>query len=138
MDKNLLAEVTPELASSIGRFVVFWSMVEMALNQWIAIIYQAAGGKHIEPRIPFPLQKRMRFLRQCLNQVSALQPFAAEGAQLISRIEALKNTREMLAHGCLSGHERVGEEDRFLFTRLDLNRDKTEVLPNHWTDRAVI
>ncbi len=123
MIRNVPQEVVPPLCAAIGELVVNWAMVESAMGFWIAVIYQMAGGKRLEHKIPQPLAQRMRFLRRCFNQISVLEPFADEGRTLLDRLGAIIEIRHMVVHGTVSHYAQDTHD--LLFVRIDLDKTKT-------------
>ena len=121
MDLKAIWEMS---AKAVGEFITHWAMVERCIDFCIAIIYQKAGGKHLDNEIPQALWRRVKFLRRCFNQVSVLASFADEGRSLLDRITALTDTRNMLVHGCLSSYTSDSNGQEFLFVRIDLAPDK--------------
>lgn len=123
MPEKISPEVFPPLFSAIGETVFNWSLIEFALGSWIAIIYQVGGGRHHAKTIPFSLSPKLKFLRRCFNQIEALKPFAAEGKDILRRIKAIKDNREMMVHGRVTGYS--PDDDSYLFVRLDLDKEQT-------------
>ena len=108
-------------------------MVERCIDYCIAIIYQRAGGKHIETEIPFALKRRVRFLRRCFQRLEPLAPFRPDAIKLLNRVESLTDTRHMLVHGCLSSILPQGEDHQFVFVKIDLTENKQLHVSNSLT-----
>ena len=122
MPHRIPKEMHELLCRTVGEFITHWAMVERCVDFCIAIVYQKAGGKHLDNKIPQPLSRRTRFLRRCFNQLTALADFADEGRSLLDRIKALTNVRHMIVHGCLSSY--TSDNDEWLFVKHDISPDK--------------
>lgn len=107
----------PPLYSAVGELVVNWAFAEQALVGIIAVIYQAAGGKHEDAVIPVAFGRRRKFLRRCFARIPALAPFAAEGQQILVEAKALEAIRNAIIHGALSGYDAT--TGGYTFTKLD-------------------
>jgi hypothetical protein len=118
-------EILMPLYAATGELVFSWAIVETALNYWLAVIYQRAGGKHLKKgkEIPFGLTKKLRFLNHCFNQIEALEPFLKEAKSILSRAKIISRTRDMVVHGTISAYN-AGKME-FLYVRVDLNKEKT-------------
>jgi hypothetical protein len=90
-------------ASAVGMLTLRWGSIEGALNMMLAVVYQAAGGKHLEPELPYMLTTRIRFMRRCFRQIEALDPFSESGVMVLDAVADIARTREIIAHGYLAG-----------------------------------
>lgn len=122
MPHRIPKEMHELLCRTVGEFVTHWAMVERCVDFCIAIVYQRAGGKRQYKELPQGHSRRIRFLRHCFNQLTAVADFADEGRSLLDRTNALTNVRHMIVHGCLSSY--VSDNDEWLFVKHDISPDK--------------
>ena len=114
------------LSSSIGFLILNWAMIEACLDFNTAIIFHAAGGKHIDREIPMALKSKLKFLRRCFSQIDMLHPFADEAIGYLSRVQDLSQTRHAVVHGFASKYDGSHKDgERFLFVKLDLINGRT-------------
>ena len=113
----LPSEAFPPLYVAVGELVVNWAMAESAINAIIAIIYQSAGGKHINPIIPVAFKRKMKFLRLCFKNVDALRRNILQKASDITFI------RNAVIHGAVSDFK--PESGKYTFTKLDVVDNST-------------
>ena len=123
MRNEIPPEIMTPLCSAVGEFVVSWAVLEMGLDSCIAVIYQVGGGKHLSKKIPRQISLKVRFLQACISHVGAVQPFANEGREILSRVDAITETRHMIVHGCVTKY--FPQDHQFEFVKLDLDKDKT-------------
>jgi hypothetical protein len=93
-------EALAQLYTSVGELVINWGFVEGSLINIIAIIYQIAGGKHVEAQIPVSLKRRIRFLKLCCRDIPALAPFADELRAILAKTKEVAVTRNVI-HGTI-------------------------------------
>ncbi len=108
----------PPLYGAVGDIVVNWAIAESALNSLVAIIYQSAGGKHVDHQIPVAFKRRVKFLRRCFNNVDALKPYADEGRDILGNAANLAYIRNAVIHGTVSNYEPATQQ--YTFTKLDV------------------
>ncbi|MEQ8395462.1 hypothetical protein [Thalassobaculum sp.] len=138
MNGRIPGDVVEALCGAVGHVVVNWAFVEVAVDTCIATIYQNAGGKHIEREIPSAIGRKVKFLRRCIKQIGALSLYRTEGDQLLNRVNAVKDTRHMLVHGCVTGYER--ENHAFTFAKMDTinNRTRHKLNPSKFTAQQIL
>ncbi len=119
----LPSDALPPLYTAVGELVVNWAITDSALNSIIAIIYQSAGGKHVDQKIPVAFKRRVRFLRLCFNSVDALEPYADEGRNILQKAANLTFIRNAVIHGAVSDYE--PETEQYTFTKLDVVNNDT-------------
>ena len=123
MPRNVPPEAIGPLSAAIGMFVYEWVLVETAINYWIAIIYQSAGGKHLDAVLRPGLAWKSRFLRRCFRRISALDEFASECTLYLDSAKQLAGVRGYVVHGYIASHEKNG--NIVTFVRIDIGQDKT-------------
>lgn len=123
MKSDFPPEVVEPLCSAIGHMVLSWSQVEVCLDYSTAIIFQAAGGRHLDDQIPQALGRKIKFLRRCFRQIDTLLPFANEMLPYLDETKRLSETRHLIIHGVASKYDETSQ--RFRFVKLDLINGKT-------------
>ena len=123
-DIDLTPEIMPPLSMAIGGIVLAWGSAEASLNINIVMIFQLAGGRHHaeEGQIPVAMGRKLKFIRLCLKNIAALEPFREEGLALFQKMGAMAKTRNNIVHGFLSAVDR--EKMVFTFTGLGSIKDK--------------
>ena len=124
-DYGIPEDILVSLYSAIGELVFSWALVEANVNYWIAIVYQRAGGKHVgkNKEIPWGMARKIKFLRQCFNHISALEPFKEEAGALLTRAKSVVKTRDIVVHGIVAEYKSKALE--LLFVRVDLDSTRT-------------
>jgi hypothetical protein len=116
-------DVIKSLYSAIGSFMMSWNFLDSVLDCWISVIYQTAGGKHVEAEIPWTFSQKTKFVRRCLKTIDPLHGFKEEGLEILGTVTRIgKGTRHPLAHGALASYNPDG--DIFSFTRTILIDNK--------------
>ncbi len=121
MLKTIPDDLFPRLSLSVGQLILKWSFVEVSLDQWVAVVYQGVGGKQIEQEIPRGLKRKIKFLRRCFKSIPALEPFAEEATNLLSRAKKLSSIRHTIVHGYLSKYD--PHTQTVTFVKLDARKD---------------
>lgn len=101
--RHLSNDEYQRLFLATGELVIHWGLVEESVNMMSAIIYQLAGGKHLEPELQIMLSRRIRFLRLCFNRLEALASFKDEATKLLDELRNVTELRETLCHSALNG-----------------------------------
>jgi hypothetical protein len=84
----------------------------------IAAIYQRAGGKHADRRIPVAFKRQRKFRRRCFRSIGGLAPFADEGNAVLDAMADLAFIRNAVVHGAVCVFE--PNTDRYTFLKLDV------------------
>ena len=108
----------PPLYRAVGELVVTWAIAESMIVKMIAAIYQRAGGKHDDRKIPVAFKRQRRFLRLCFRSISDLAPFADEGSIILDAAASLTFIRNVVVHGAVCGFE--PNTGRYTFLRLEV------------------
>lgn len=116
-------QLVDPLANAIGRLAMAWAGLELMLDAQVAVIYQLAGGRHLERELPKALNRRINFLRRCYRQIAALSGFSAKAAPLLDETDRLSETRHTVIHGAPAHCDPSGPS--FIFVRMEVNKDKT-------------
>jgi hypothetical protein len=112
-----------EISAAVGEFVFSWNLTELALDLIISIIYQCAEGSSVRSSIPYKLNDKIVFCRNCFQGKSVLAPFADSAIPMFAQIETLGDMRHILVHGYPSS---ITEETKTLhFNRFRLGSKKT-------------
>lgn len=98
------AEALPPLYSAVGQLVINWANIDLTISRIVALVYQAAGGKHQAHGIPKPLNRRTRFLRHCFAMVAPLKPFDADLITILDSVDQMAAIRNAVTHGALAGY----------------------------------
>lgn len=126
MSDRIPEDALDPLYRSIGFFMTNWNLVDSLLDTWISVIYQSAGGKHVEKEIPKNFKRKITFLRRCFKRIEKLEPFREEALETVETVNHIGNTtRHVLAHGSLSKWDT--DNETYHFRRFQLNEDKTKL-----------
>jgi hypothetical protein len=104
---------------ALGAFALNWSVMEMGLDFWAAVVWHQYGGKNTAKENPKNLGRKVEFLRKCQQDCPALEPVAAASLCHLDEVDALTTTRHHIVHGAVHG---VGEDESLHLVRL--NHDK--------------
>ncbi len=121
MKQQFPPDFVENLCTAVGRIVVHWAMLEAAFSQWIAILYQGAGGKHLEDKIPIAYKRKRKFIRRCFNRFDALGPYREEAISIIEASVSISKVRDFVVHGALSTHDE--DAGAITFSKLDVPRN---------------
>lgn len=94
-----------QLYCAVGEIVVNWAIVESIIDTIIWIFYHKCGGNSIINKKNFPrtqLNRKLTFLRVCLNSLPNLSPFVKDGLAFIENIEICSIDRHNIIHGLLN------------------------------------
>ena len=122
MLKTIPDNLFPPLSMAVGQLILSWSFVEVSLDQWVAVVYQGVGGKQIEREIPRGLDRKIKFLRRCFKRIPALEPFAEEATDILSRAKKLSSIRHTIVHGFVSKYD--PHTQTMTFVKLDARKDR--------------
>lgn len=106
-----------EFFGAIGRLVVSWSSLEMALDAMIDLIHRGLGGNKLEPERPRALQRKLNYLRRYFKSLPGMEPSGLAGFLLLfKQIEDLSESRHDIIHGAvLENAEGSGEAKMLRF-----------------------
>lgn len=102
---NFPKAIETETCLAIGRFVVHWSFIEASLDAWTTMIYQGAGGKHVEPEIPQKFSRKIKFLNLCFAQIDFLGSYEAEAKGMLEEASNISSMRHKIVHGYISDYD---------------------------------
>ena len=108
----------PPLYMAVGELVVTWAIAESMIVKIIAAIYQRAGGKHADPRIPVAFKRQRKFLKLCFRSIGGLAPFADEGSAILDAMAERTVIRHAVVHGAVCGFE--PNTGHYTFLKLDV------------------
>lgn len=95
-------DVDDELVRSrfvlIGMTAVLWAKMEGALDACNDLAFEI-GGNAFEDKLPQALNRKLRFMRKCHNELPELSPLKAAADKLVERAHFLKKRRHDLIHG---------------------------------------
>ena len=123
-------EPSDRMLIAIGAFALNWSVMEMGLDFWAAVVWHQYGGKLTAKENPKNLGRKVEFLRDCQTKCPALEPVAAASLLHLSEVDALTTTRHHIVHGAAHG---VGEDGSLHLVRL--NHDKRGL---HTADEIIL
>ena len=100
-------EVLQPLYPSVGALVLNWSILEQALELWVALIFHSwEGGKRLQlRRIPFQFSAKVDFLRRAFKELDDLQEYSTPALTFIESADELAEIRDALVHGALSAYD---------------------------------
>lgn len=110
-----------DLYAVTGELVIHWGQLEASMQATIAMVYHDFGGKEVEPKLPVPFLRRMKFLKECFNKRPELAQFAEDARAIRGKAKELSFVREYLSHGYLSLFD--PETGIYTFRRLDPDED---------------
>lgn len=102
-----------------GFIVVQWGHAEQCLELIVSTLYDHYPGEKPK-RLPFVLEKKLAFIRQCAESAEYPLRCAADLTKLATDFEALANVRHGLIHGAITSLE--PESDTFKFIKLRSNK----------------
>jgi len=114
---ELSREAFDSVCLAIGRLIVLWSHIDVAMSSCVREIYHGAGGRSIEPQIPRAWKRRVVFIRKCLNKIDALREFKQEEEFVLNRLERVATLRDFLCHGAITSFPK-DENDIFVLRKL--------------------
>jgi hypothetical protein len=94
---------SPGYYTLLGAITAMWASVEMSLDAANYLIFKHADGDQIQSEMPVSLKPKIRFFRLAHERLAGLEAFRAEGAALISRVNALREKRHDMIHGFVLG-----------------------------------
>ena len=124
-------EIPIALYVVVGRIVVSWAYLEMAVDQCVIIAHKGCGGNNIEQDIPKTLKQKIKFLKKSFSELKSLSKFKDEGLALTSRVADFAEERHRLAHGAFVGIDpKIGS---YKFVKLDYNKTTFKALTSRRT-----
>ena len=124
-------EIPIALYIAVGRIVVNWAYVEMALNQCISVIYKRCDGKTINKSIPASLSRKTGFLKRAFSELTMLAAFALDGLALTTRVTNIAEARNRPTHAAFIGYD--ANTGSFHFRKLDHNEKTIKLIDSKRT-----
>ena len=119
VDHEIPLDAFPPLYTAVGELVINWGLAESAITHILAVVFQGAGGKHLETKLPGAFKRRMRFLRLCFKRIIELKTHQPEMDAIIDMAKQLVPMRNDVTHGSLANfHPENGE---YTFVLLETN-----------------
>ena len=117
-------ELIGPLMNAVGGVVLAWGSAEASLNLCVVTIFNRAGGQPFAKNgeIPVALKRKLDFLRPCLRQIPALEPYRDTGLALCERTGQTGAHRNRLLHAFISDFDTATQ--RFTFTGLGSQKDQ--------------
>lgn len=101
-------EPSDRMLIALGAFALNWSVMEMGLDFWTAIVWHQFGGKDTATENPKNLGRKVKFLRDCQTKCPALAPVAETSISYLDDVAALTDTRHHIVHGAVHGVDADG------------------------------
>jgi hypothetical protein len=119
-------EVLNALYAPVGQIIISWALAEQLLENCVLVFSRFAGGKNIEPELPWQLGPKLKFSRKCLNKLESLSAFKEEGIKLVDEMAALSDVRHTFIHGAVSKYDK--QTNTLLFVRLDVKNNTRQTI----------
>ncbi|MGE0256024.1 MAG: hypothetical protein AB7N54_17990 [Alphaproteobacteria bacterium] len=97
--------IQQSLYLALGELTFSWALIDQSLDFWTTIIYQAAGGEHVEPEIPEQFSRKRRFLSRCFRQLDILAPYRTEAVAMLDEARSLATIRDPVTHGAYQSYD---------------------------------
>src|SRR6266478_669089 len=93
-----------DLCQVIGFVVIYWSLVEQQLDNWVNVCFNNCDGSEFQNGrgVPRSLKPKLAFLNKCLKTLPALSDFRDDGVDLVSRVSSASARRHDLIHGAIT------------------------------------
>ena len=101
-------EPSDRMLIALGAFALNWSVMEMGLDFWAAVVWHQFGGKDTAKENPKNLSRKVEFLRGCQTKCAALAPVAETSIGYLADVDALTDTRHHIVHGAVHGVDADG------------------------------
>lgn len=110
------------LCKTVGFIVVQFAHCEQSLECLVDALFLRCGGRKLagRKRIPSKLSEKIKFVRECAEQIASLTQFKDELLALADGFDAVLETRHNLVHGAITGNAVNGV---FTFVRLKAHPD---------------
>jgi hypothetical protein len=82
--------------AAIGRFVIFWSHLEICLD--LLVLELAAASTETPKKVPHQLADKIKFIRRKINALPALKVFKPTIEPLLDEIDTVSDTRHDYVH----------------------------------------
>lgn len=111
------------LCKTVGFVVLQFAHCEQSLECLVDALFLRCGGRKLpgRNRIPSKLSEKIRFVRECAEQIACLMQFKDELIALADDFDAVLETRHNVVHGAITGYVVNGV---FTFVRLKAHPDK--------------
>lgn len=110
------------LCKTVGFVVLQFAHCEQSLECLVDALSLRCGGRKLpgRNRIPSKLSEKIKFVRECAEQLASLAQFKDELMTLADDFDAVLETRHNLVHGAITGNAVNGV---FTFVRLKAHPD---------------
>ena len=111
------------LCKTVGFVVLQFAHCEQSLECLVDALFLRCGGRKLpgRNRIPSKLSEKIKFTRECAEQITCLMQFRNELIAFANDFESVLETRHNVVHGAIIGGAVNGV---FTFVRLKANPDK--------------
>jgi hypothetical protein len=115
-------EVLEALYPAVGAVVIYWSLLEQAMEHWVAMIYRHPGGDKGWKQVPYLLRPKIEYLRTKFGDMPDLASCSKDGLTLLEKIEKIAQIRDIMVHGAISSYH--PETEMLKFVRLQVDKAK--------------
>lgn len=115
--------------AAIGRFVLNWADMEMALDLLVVHGLSKAEESEIDKRIPHELGGKIKLARRFAGSIPEWKPHRTRINMILRRIEALSATRHDFIHGAITEHQEGRRTLRVKLARILQPKKPTERPP---------
>ncbi|MDP2143118.1 MAG: hypothetical protein Q8J80_03225 [Gallionella sp.] len=106
------------LFKTVGFIVVQWGQTEQNLDLMVAGLFGSFKGHPLFNRRPRNLEPKVKFLRDCFEQLPELAQFRAESDPLLSRFLTVGEKRNDIVHGGIA--DLSIKDGAFIFLKIDV------------------
>lgn len=106
------------LFKAVGFLVVQWGQTEQNLDLMVAELFWSYKRHPLFKRRPRNLEPKVKFLRDCFEQLPDLAQFRAESDPLLSRFLAAGEKRNDIVHGGIADLSMMN--GGFIFLKIDV------------------
>jgi hypothetical protein len=115
--EKLTDEIFDRLYLPVGRFVVHWGAVDVAVNHVAFAIFRHLNTTPEAQKWPLGLTFRLKRLKSLIGKHPDFKPFAKDAREVFQDTSRHLKDREMLAHGVAARY--IRDKDAILFERID-------------------
>jgi hypothetical protein len=114
-----------DLCQCIGFVVVYWSLTEQQLDNWVNVCFNNCGGRDFQNGngVPRSLKPKVAFVRRCLKPFPVLGEFREVGLDLLARVSSASKRRHDLIHGAITELKPDPITGAYLFRRIGYDGD---------------
>ena len=94
-----------QLIEAVGHLVVYWSLIERQIDNWIMVAFHECGGDQLAERrvLPRQFKRKARFLRKCFRTLPPLQPYKDAALAILKEAALIADIRNPVVHGNIRG-----------------------------------